>query len=465
MIPIRQLVRCAALAIAAAAIAAAAIAAPALAQRSSGDRRADRADVQAVERESAAPSTAQRDSEHDAPAETGADVDWQEVARRLESRIQALVERNGPSSPEVIEPLSALARAHFERGDHPSAAAVIMDALHVIRANLGLYTLDQTPLLRLKMRNDKAIGDDAAAWETEQELLEIAERHPEDLRTALILRETADHRMDILERYSAGEFPPEIYLGCYYDLPEDSFEARLRRGRGEARDCHSGSRRFARRRLFGEAQFYYGQSINILIKNEAYGNEALPALLTDLVHSSYRYGNPALGERSLRYLLAYQVTNTAPRLARIDTLIQIADWMLLHSDSSNRNEEALATYEEAYRLLEEHGIGQQAIEQRFSPAIPVVLPVFVRNPLAPEPHAATVGFIDVSFEITKHGRARDIEIHDMSGEATRADRRRLVKVLLTRRFRPRFVDNRVDDSGPIAVRYYLLAAEGASRAR
>ncbi len=84
-----------------------------------------------------------------------------------------------------------------------------------------------------------------------------------------------------------------------------------------------------------------------------------------------------------------------------------------------------------------------------------MLPSFLDNQLASEQSEATTGHVDVAFEITKYGEARDVEIFDSTSNATRADEQRLAQFVLRSRFRPRVTNGRLTDSGQIVVRYYL----------
>jgi len=370
--------------------------------------------------------------------------------RELVEQIDREQSRNGAYSASLTAPLTALGLLYEEIGDGRLAEAAIYRLLQVIRANYGLHALEQAPLIRRLIERELARGNATAAWDLEQELLALAERHREDLRTAGILRETADRRMDILRRYNAGEFPEEIVLGCYYD----DVRRNPAGGPPELR-CASGSRSSVRRLLAKEAQSLYAESINIIIENQDYSSGTLRELLMELVQSSYRFGNQDLGRRSLQFLLAYEAMNSESWLPRIEALVGIADWDLLYSHylGTNTGDAALAGYEQAYELLEEHGIARDSIERLFSPEIPVVLPAFVPNPLVSTPGAGS-GHIDVSFVVTRDGKSRRIEILDTSPGVTRNARKDLVETIRHSRFRPRVEDGRFSDSAPMIVRYY-----------
>jgi hypothetical protein len=98
---------------------------------------------------------------------------------------------------------------------------------------------------------ERARGNAEAAWNEEKELRVLIGRHPYDARAIPMFREIADARRAILARFQAGEFPPEIVLGCYYsELAYDSNGTPRRTG------CRSGNRRRVIRALGWEASGY-----------------------------------------------------------------------------------------------------------------------------------------------------------------------------------------------------------------
>ena len=162
--------------------------------------------------------------------------------RQLIEQITQKESRNGPNSERLIDPLTSLARLYQEEGDRRLAVTAMERLRQIVRANYGLYSLEQAPLIRQLMRNAEAIGDIGAAWKLEQELLTLARRNSEDMRSASILSEAGDRRMDVLDRYLGGEMPSEIILGCYCD-----WTAR------QDGNCISGSRQEAVRALVSDA--------------------------------------------------------------------------------------------------------------------------------------------------------------------------------------------------------------------
>lgn len=384
-------------------------------------------------------------------------LSFEELRRLVEAQqdeIQSVEQQYGPNSADLIDPLTALGATYQEGGLHFEAAATIRRALEIVRMQYGLYSLEQASLLRRLIDNAQAIGDAESAWNLEGESLLLAERHPDDLRTARILRKAGDTRMDVLSRYNAGEFPLEIVLGCYYEPAEDSFESGLAEARGLPRDCLSGSRRHVRRRLTEEAQYFYAESANVILRNERYSNDELPALLMELVYSSYQYENAPLGKKSLNHLLGYQAANSKPLLSQLDTFVQIADWDLINAPNRKGAQAALDKYAAAYQLLVENEVPQPLIDEIFSPEIPVMLPAFLDNPLASEGPRGASRHIDLAFEITEDGRSRRVEVLDTTRNSSRAAERRIVELVLRSRFRPRSEDGRFADASRVVIRYY-----------
>jgi hypothetical protein len=423
------------------------------------------------------------------------------------ARIAEIQARAGENSSELLDPFGRLGLLYEESGEHVLAIAAAERSLQLVRFNHGLYSLDQAPLLQRLIRNEELRGNHAAAWDLEQELLELAGRHPEDLRTVPILREVADKQMADLDRYLSGERPPRVVLGCYYQVwPND-----------QVGNCQSGSRKDVVQGMVADAQANYAAAIAVLLRNELYAAGELHDLEMDLVRgaelirSRYEAGErfgeadipvplvpgiagsdtlepwrsrtapiAALAEWDLPYrdtdssqadrvhaakhrrlrdpyyrarqsfqrLYAYGVAGSAPELTKIDAIVQSADWDLLHSNNGSSVEE----YERAYEMLVSSGADPAAIAQFFSPRVPIVLPAFERNPLLPDETQPVTGHVDVAFEITPFGRARKVEVLDAVG-ATDAARKRLVSLISKSRFRPRTNDGEFTAATRVVVRY------------
>ena len=79
--------------------------------------------------------------------------------RQLVDSIEREVSRGGAYSEELIAPLSELALLYQEADDRALASATIERALQVVRANYGLYSLAQAPLISRLVANEAAAGN------------------------------------------------------------------------------------------------------------------------------------------------------------------------------------------------------------------------------------------------------------------------------------------------------------------
>jgi len=157
---------------------------------------------------------------------------------------------------------------------------------------------------------------------------------------------------------------------------------------------------------------------------------------------------------SLVRLIAYEIRSGAPAAARAKAFTDLADWHLLQTSGGGRsrkesNERAIEIYERAYRALEQD---EAARTSMFSPDVPVT---FAPNPFASIATAESSRYIDVSFDVTKHGRGQHIEILDTSKGATRGEESDLIRLIESMSFRPRVVGGKLADSAPVVVRYHL----------
>jgi hypothetical protein len=115
---------------------------------------------------------------------------------------------------------------------------------------------------------------------------------------------------------------------------------------------------------------------------------------------------------------------------------------------------AVNLYEEIHEELIRRNVEPQAIDEIFAPAVPVVIPAFMPNPLVSPETDESTGFVDVAFEITKYGRGQAIEVLDTTN-ASKAAQDELVLLIKRSRFRPRLTDGAFVRTEPVTVRYYV----------
>ena len=371
-------------------------------------------------------------------------------------QIEEIQSSQGISSPDLIGPLTNLGLILREQGDLDLAVAAFERARHVVRVNYGLSSFKEAPLLRQLVQIEEAKGNAAAAWDLEQELIGLLRGSPGP-GAAPMLREIADKRVDVLERYSAGEFPPQIELGCYYTEPARRNYAELDlKGNGS---CRSGSSYRVKAALLDEARSYYVDTIQMVLLSEGPSAAELPEFYMGWVRAIYAAANDFTteydGRGILRDLHSLAVKNSEPLPVQMNALVRIADWDLLFAGGRKKNEAALQAYEALYGRLEQEGLAQSLIDEMFSPSVPVVLPSFSPNRLASIETPDSQGFIDAAFEITKYGEGKSIEILDTSTNTTEAARARLREIIKWGRFRPRVANGAFEDPSRVVVRYYV----------
>ena len=447
----------------------------------------------------------------DAPA-------YDERQRQILDKIQEIQSQDGPYSPELLEQLNGLILLYRESDDQALALVAIERALQVLRANSGLYTLEQVPLIWQRIGAEEARGNHAEVWNLEQELLTLVRRYPDDLRAAPILHQMADRQMAVLDRVLEGETPPQVAYGCFYKTwPSD-----------DSGSCGAGSRKEMVRNMLAEAQRNYADAIAVVLRNEEYDSDELRELEMELLRGADLIRSESDDER--RGITGSRILTRAeipvplvpgagvseirePWRSRTAPVRELAKWEFPYetagSDQENflyenearerrlrdpyhrgrqslrrlysygavsegsplRQATAIALmadwdllfshhgfavegYELARAMLQRAGEPETSTVQLFAPATPVVLPAFRPNPLTRDETRPATGHIDVAFTITKYGRGRDVEIRGASN-AAEAAQHDLVVLIKSNRFRPRLTNGEFAEASPVAMRYYL----------
>jgi hypothetical protein len=440
-------------------------------------------------------------------------------ADREQALFEAIVQEeraNGPYSENLIGPLSDLALLYQDRGSHDRAIAMILRVQQVVRANEGLHSLEQIPLIQQLIANEEAVGRTQTAWDLEQDLLTLAKRHPTDMRTVPVFQAIATKRMRLLRHYIAGEFPPQFYIGCYYAWP--------RKEAIDAFGCMAGNRGTAIRGILSDAQENYYNAITVMLRNERYSSAELRGLELELLRSIEavrRERDPRTSPISSRkrgdndyddlpdippdrepfaswwqnvHLVGAALDGVARQSAAPPDYLPIAisneraayeGWdygfgrkslerLSAYATATNaplqeqaraliriadwdllytQTSRALKQYQRAFEMLKLVG-AQELIDELFAPQIPVVLPTLGSNPLAPDSARASNAYIDIAFEISRYGEGRRIEILD-STNATDADVARLTQLIQRSYFRPRAANDELARDAPVTLRYYL----------
>lgn len=429
---------------------------------------------------------------------------------RIAEQILAAQAKDGPRSPDLIRLLTDLGVLFETEGQHALAIAALEQARQLVRANYGLHNLDQVPLLQQALANRQALGDSVAVRAIEEELLDLAARHPDDLRSAAIHRDAGKRRQDVLRRFLAGEAPGEVYPeagfysffrdelilalaseaqihfadaaavmlrnGLYASAELRDVEMEIVRASDTVRQQSTQESHFSRRYRGQDGAFYKPALV-------FYNNPALafydPSLvermntLTSLANSAGLQGAPAalkdafsapsgggitspyqVARDSYHRVIAYDEAvfgdsaDEASLRGRLEAYLQIADWDLLYS----QNGVAFDQYARVHDRLKTTESAEPLIAELFAPPIPIVLPAFQPNPLET---AESTRYIDVAFEVTKYGESQRVEIASAAADVSATEKDDLVSFIKRARFRPRVADGELGRAAPVVVRYYL----------
>jgi hypothetical protein len=376
-------------------------------------------------------------------------VESSATTEEIAQRIAAEQAANGPYSRDLIGLLGTLGLLYEEDGLHALSAAMRERAMQVVRANYGLRSFEQAPFLEQRIATEEARGNFADAWTLEQSLLALVAANPDDVRTVPVLRDIAEKRMTVAERYAAGEFPPQILLGCYYNPSRNP----------DFGSCSSGSKSAALHALLADARRYYRGAIDVLVRQGHTASDEVRELEMAIVHDSYRHGTYGPGRYALHRLFDYSAGSSAPLLTLADSALRVADWDL----AFGQHPVALDIYERIYGQLVARGVEDELIQQRFDSAIPILVPTTERNPFDPAEASDGAAYIDVAFEITKYGRGKRPRILDASADVSEDDRKALHELIINGRFRPHIVAGEFVNTSVTARRYLSATAPEPAR--
>ena len=279
-------------------------------------------------------------------------AEFDEIEREVLANVEEIRARDGQYSPALRDELLRLIVLYRENGNDALALVAIERALQVVRANSGLYSLDQVPLLQQRIASEEAFNNAAAVFDLEQELLTLARRHPDDVQAVPVLRAVADRQMAVVERMlDSNEIPPQVVLGCYYnDWSTDDD------GTG---NCRSGTRHTAVRGMLAEADRNYAEAIAVLLRNQAYSSDDLRELEmqlvrgAELIYEQYaRDGNRGITGTRTRNEVPVPLAPWSPLAeirepwrSRMAPIIALADWDLPYDSAGTPEDDFLQNVE------------------------------------------------------------------------------------------------------------------------
>jgi len=385
----------------------------------------------------------------------------------------------GPFATDLYETLLDLGNQYQQLNHHESAIEIFERAEYVSRINHGLFHPEQVASIEGLIESYMAIGDLKNANAKQRYLIYLSEQYfgENNLNDIPSIISLAEQNMTNYERVLNMPVQPSI-----------SFSS-------------SGSSRqpTPRQIAFGslyQAQQNYVRAISTLMENRQFFDPTLielehryietlflqayrAAIIKEpdyyMSEKSYRTGTRVRSNNrrnSVSYLrgvyafermLIYVRNNPmADPLALTDILMNYGDWNLLFGHTRSAAEK----YAEANQEAINRKVPELEIEKIFRPAMPVHLPLVAAKPNSREKFGIAVdesldydGYVDISFTVSRFGRAGDIEILGKSGNVTKKIEQRLKKYLRNSPFRPRLQKDGSINEESLTLRYHFAYAD------
>ena len=398
---------------------------------------------------------------------------------KYEEQLSAIEGDAGPFATDLYETLLDLANQYQQLNDHESAIEVFERAEYVSRINHGLFHPEQVASIEGLIESYMAIGDIRNANAKQRYLIYLSDQYfgENNLNAIPSIISLAEQNMTNYERVLNMPVQPSI-----------SFSSS-----GSARQPTP--RQIAFGSLY-QAQQNYVRAISTLMKNRDFFNPTLlelehryletlflqayrAAIIKEpdyyMSEKAYRTGsrirsnnrrnsvNYLRGVYAFERMLIYVRNNPmADPLVLTDLLMSYGDWNLIFGHTRTAAEKYIEANQEAIN----RGISEQEIENIFRPAMPVHLPLVAAKPnsrdkfgIAANKNLVYDGYIDISFTVSRFGRAGGIKILGKSENVTRRIEQRLKRYLRNSPFRPRLQKDESIIEESLTLRYHFAYAD------
>jgi len=416
-----------------------------------------------------------------------------EITRNIadyQNNLAQMEASDGPFSESLFQTLIDLGSQFQLLDRHEEALAMFERAEYISRINQGLFHPDQKISTEKMINSYLAMGETGKAMEKQRYLLYINQQYYGKTDTSMLptLLNIADSNMVNFNQTIQQPNKPMTIFSSTISMPGSFRQARQPTSREAA---------FSSLYL---AQQNYVQAIATLLTNKQYFDPLLLELEYSLLETFFlqsyrrnmieephyylsekrRYTGSMIkrdlyrrnstgfihGRNAFERIMVYIRHNPQSRIYQlVNALLEYGDWNMLYG----RGSAALEKYQEALALTRELGLEEQNIIELFRPVVPVHLPLITAKPNTREKFGIDeedaldyLGHIDVSFEISRYGKAKNIKVHDKTASASRAIERRLKKFLRNSPFRPRLQEDGSFDTDQVSLRYYFTYAEATA---
>lgn len=354
--------------------------------------------------------------------------------------IKRLQKTHGAFYDQIGENLIGLGLLYRNLGQNKQAVQAFNQALHINRINHGLYGASQLPIMELIIQTNTALSDWQALdqnfyylyWvdrrlygDNDPRLLPVIERLGRWHLQACSLMVDSVPSKHLLKAADLFQNAIRIIEQNYGSHDQRLLKPLL----GLAITDYRIAQHVSMVETYEEQDFGIGFPGDQEQEMEEVRNQQV------LFFNSYRDGQKALS----RIISVYE---TNPNLSKRDygrALVFLGDWYLLF----DRRTSASKTYAMAYAKLQDSGMDNKDINRLF--AKPRSLPDFQFS-TENRPPDDSGNYIIAKFDVSKNGRARNIEIVKTSVADNDTLRRRAKDSIRTARFRPR-----LENGQPVAT--------------
>ncbi|MDY6983274.1 MAG: hypothetical protein SV422_09310 [Pseudomonadota bacterium] len=376
-------------------------------------------------------------------------------ADSLRARIAALEEDGDSWSPQFAELNEQLGHVLQAEGEHDAALAAFDRSFQANRRFEGLHSPAQTALMRAQIDSHRALGDADMVDQLQDSLF------------AMQLDLLADRPAELADAYrDAADWNVQYYLetepvaaGSMTDAHRRERSDRLATALGQyhralwlltsnAPDAlHADKamleRRIAALTLIADRQYQHQVPSSVTKPN-----------LASLRQSKHMH-NPTLfahGSAALQRAAAYGADGAEPP-QRAMRQLELADWYLL----MDRHEQAREAYRAALATLRAANLPEAEIVDFVESGFPVHDPERELRSLALAPDAGFDGYIDVSFDVDRFGKAHNPRVLASADDVAYDDwlEYELLREIRSGRFRPGFADDVPVARDDVTLRYYF----------
>lgn len=415
------------------------------------------------------------------------------ITEYLES-IEQWKANNDRYSPAYQEDLTALGLLYQQQGNHELAIDYFDQAQFISRMNNGLFSLNQVAIIKNMISSLIATGRLGEADQKQQYLLMINQETygPNDIRIVPAVTTLGDWNYEtFVEIINLGRQPT---FSITSNAQSSGITVTQYNGVTHIRNDSRNSLNRAFFRLF-QAQNNYYQAINTIIHNREYLHPELQELEKKLISTYYLQAHRLGILQDTEFFNSITLTTTGSHIKRrvsqsfayklsykdgrdsysrimlylhndpqttlqelVNTKLALADWHLMFGHRS----QAVKNYQEIHDFMKEVEISNTTIDALMSPPIPVSLPTFFAQPHSREKYDIGEnediqyrGYIDVTYQINRYGKAKYIKVLDRTSAATNFIEGRLKKVLRESQFRLRFINDEPVIRDSVSLRYYF----------